>query len=105
MLDTLRKFSSSIYAKFFLLLVIIPFVFWGMGPVFQSGKQNSIVEIGKKKISTQEFISYIQNYTTQEQRLDINAIEKILPNFIGENLLSSEIKNLEIRLSDKSLSN
>ena len=104
MLDTLRKFSSSIYAKFFLLLVIIPFVFWGMGPVFQSGKQNSIVEIGKKKISTQEFISYIQNYTTQEQRLDINAIEKILPNFIGENLLSSEIKNLEIRLSDKSLS-
>ena len=76
MLDTLRKFSSSIYAKFFLLLVIIPFVFWGMGPVFQSGKQNSIVEIGKKKISTQEFISYIQNYTTQEQRLDIMQSKK-----------------------------
>ena len=104
MLETLRNFSSSIYAKIFLLIVIIPFVFWGMGPVFQSGKQNSIIEIGKEKIPTQEFIDYIKNYAPPEQRLDINSIEKLLPNFIGEKLIAKEIKNLDIRVSDDSLS-
>ena len=44
MLGPIRKFSSSIYAKVFLIIVIMPFIFWGMGPVFQSGKKNVIVE-------------------------------------------------------------
>jgi len=60
MLAKLRKFSSSIFAKFFLAIVILPFIFWGMGPVFQSGKQNTVAEIGNEKISTQEFVDYIR---------------------------------------------
>ena len=61
MLKTIRKFSSTIYAKIFLFIVAIPFVFWGMGPVFQGGKQNVIAEIGNEKISTQEFINFASN--------------------------------------------
>ena len=60
MLRTIRKFSSSIFAKIFLLLIAIPFIFWGMGPVFQGGKQNTIAEIGDEKISTQEFVDYVR---------------------------------------------
>ena len=59
MLSSIRKFSSSIYSKIFLIIVAVPFIFWGMGPVFQSGKQNTIAEIGKEKISTQEFLDFI----------------------------------------------
>ena len=60
MLGAIRKFSSSIYAKILLFVVAIPFVFWGMGPVFQGGKQNTIAQIGKEKISTQEFVNFVK---------------------------------------------
>ena len=60
MLGTLRKFSSSILAKIFLLIVAIPFVFWGMGDLFSVGNKNTIVKIGKEKISINEFINYIK---------------------------------------------
>ena len=60
MLSAIRKFSSSIYAKIFLCIVILPFIFWGMGPIFQGGKLNTIAEIGKEKISTDEFVNYIE---------------------------------------------
>ena len=49
MLSSIRKFSGSIYAKIFLFIVILPFVFWGMGPVFTGGSKNVIVKIDKKK--------------------------------------------------------
>ena len=106
MLRTVRKFSSSPIAKIFLALIILPFVFWGMGPVFQGGKLNVIVEIGKEKVSTDEFIKFIDynapspDYTTWEK----NLIEKLLSNFISEKLIAQEIENFEINLSDSSLS-
>jgi len=86
MLRTLRKFSSSIFAKIFLLLIAIPFIFWGMGPVFQGGKQNIIAEIGNEKISTQEFVDYVRYNAPNPdfETLDKNSIEKLLYNLIGE---------------------
>ena len=76
MLGSIRKFSSSIYAKIFLAIIIMPFIFWGMGPVFQGGKQNIIVEIGKEKFSTQEFIDFVRRRTNNEDNLDNNLIKK-----------------------------
>ena len=104
MLGSIRKFSSSIYAKVFLVIVAIPFIFWGMGPVFQGGKQNTIAEIGKNKISTTEFINYINSKSTENMILDDRTIEKLLSSFIGEKLMSLEIDNYNIKLSDNSLS-
>ena len=40
MLSSIRKFSTSIYAKILLGIIIIPFVFWGMGSVFSGGNTN-----------------------------------------------------------------
>ena len=106
MLSTIRKFSSSIFAKIFLLLVAIPFIFWGMGPVFQGGKLNTIAEIGKEKISTQEFIDYVK-YNAPSSDLEIldkNLIENLLSKFIGEKLIALEIENYDIKISENSLS-
>ena len=104
MLKTIRKFSSSIYSKILLVIVAIPFIFWGMGPVFQGGKQNIIVEIGNENISTQEFIDYVRyNAPTSDfESLDKNLIEKMLSNFIGEKLIALEIENHDIKLSENS---
>ena len=104
MLRIISKFSNSIFAKIFLCIIAIPFVFWGMGPLFQGGKQNTIVEIGKEKISTQEFIDFVKDNSSNKDTLDINLIEKLLSNFIGEKLIFQEIEHFGIRLSDKSLS-
>ena len=104
MLKSIRKFSSSIFAKIFLAIIAIPFIFWGMGPIFQGGKKNIIVEIGKEKISTQKFINFVRLHSTNEDVLDKNLIAKLLSNFVGEKLIALESENLGIRLSDISLS-
>ena len=106
MLRTIRKFSSSFFAKILLLFIAVPFIFWGMGPVFQGGKQNTIAEIGNEKISTQEFVDYIRYNAPNPdfETLDKNLIEKLLSNFIGEKLIALEIENHDIKLSENSLS-
>ena len=106
MLRTIRKFSSSVFAKILLLFIAVPFIFWGMGPVFQGGKQNTIAEIGNEKISTQEFVDYIRYNAPNPdfETLDKNLIEKLLSNFIGEKLIALEIENYNIKLSENSLS-
>ena len=50
MLGKIRNFSSSIFAKIFLFIVAIPFVFWGMGDLFKGGSLNTIAKIGTEKI-------------------------------------------------------
>ena len=60
MLGSIRKFSKSFLAKIFIAIIALPFLMWGMGDVFRSGKQNVLVEINDEKISSKEFITYIQ---------------------------------------------
>ena len=50
MLSSLRNFSKSKVAGIFVAIIILPFVFWGMGGVFNSGNTNVIAKINKKKI-------------------------------------------------------
>ena len=104
MLASIRKFSSSIYAKIFLCIVAIPFIFWGMGDLFYSGNKNTIAKIGKNKISTQEFINFIQNSDHNKNNLNKEVIQSLLYSFIGQKLIENEIENYGINLSDKSLS-
>ena len=59
MITSIAKFSKSIILKVFVGIIILPFVFWGMGSVFRGGSQNIIVKIDNEKISTQEFANYV----------------------------------------------
>ena len=60
MLGSIRKFSSTIYAKILLGIIIVPFVFWGMGSSIRGGNKNVVVVIDKEKYSIQEFSEYIK---------------------------------------------
>ena len=106
MLRSVRKFSSSPYAKIFLAIVILPFIFWGMGPVFQDGNQNTIVTIGKNKISKEEFINYVKynSQISEEEMLNENLMQELLYNFVGIKLMNMEIENFDIQLSENALS-
>ena len=102
MLGSIRKFSSTIYAKILLAIIIIPFVFWGMGNVFTKGSKNIIVEIDKEKYSIQQFSDFINK--TAEKKVKAKKIEGFLSAFIGEKIIEKEVENVGIKLSDNSLS-
>ena len=52
MFASIRKFSKSIFAKIFIAIIALPFIMWGMGDVFRSGKQNVLLEINEEKINS-----------------------------------------------------
>tara|TARA_Y100000590_G_C15650532_1_gene988555 strand:+ start:70 stop:1512 length:1443 start_codon:yes stop_codon:yes gene_type:complete len=102
MLGSIRKFSGSIYAKILLGIIIIPFVFWGMGSSLTGGNKNIVVVIDKEKYSIQEFSEFI-NFTANE-KVESKQIDEFLTAFISEKLIEKEIEKLGIKLSDDSLS-
>jgi len=101
MIGSLRKFSGSIYAKILLGIIIIPFVFWGMGSSIRGGSKNIVVVIGKEKHSIQELSDFIKKSSVK--KVESNDIENFLSAFIGEKLIEKEIEHFKIRLSDTSL--
>ena len=101
MLGPIRKFSGTIYAKILLGIVIIPFVFWGMGSTIRGGSKNIVVVIDKEKYSIQEFSEFIKR--TAVKKVEPNEIQDFLTNFIGEKLIEKEIEHFKIKLSDSSL--
>ena len=104
MLASIRKFSNSILAKILLGIIIIPFVFWGMGSSFTSGNRNVILVIDKEKYSTQSFVDFIQKFAPADQKINSGQVEELFSFFIGEKLIEKEIDYFNIKLSDKSLS-
>ena len=107
MLNNIRKFSKTVFAKIILVIIIIPFVFWGMGGVFNTGNTNNIVKIDNQNISTQDFMDHLNDMRldpdTIRDNIDNNLIEEILAGLISKVLLDMEIKNLDLQLSEKNL--
>ena len=104
MITSLRKFSSSIYAKILFGIIIIPFVFWGMGSSFVGGNKNIVLSIDKEKYSTQDFVNFIRTFSSLDQEIAADQIEEILTIYIGKKLIEKEADYFEIKLSDNSLS-
>ena len=73
MLGKLRNFSKSKLAIILVAIIIVPFVFWGMGSVFSGGNTNNVAKKKNKNISTQDFIEYVNN-----SRINPNELKKIL---------------------------
>ena len=107
MLDSIRKFSKTFFAKILLVIVIIPFVFWGMGGVFNSGNTNSLAKINSINISTQDFIDHVNqsniNQDIIREKLNDNILEELLAELISKKLLDLEIQSLNLFVSEKTL--
>lgn len=104
MLGSIRKFSKSWYAKILLGIIVIPFVFWGMGGVFTGGNKNVVVVIDKEKFSTQEFANFVKYQQIADKKIDSRDIDELLSTFIGNKLIEKEYDNFDVKLSDNSLS-
>ncbi len=107
MLNKLRGFSNSKLAGVLIAIIIVPFVFWGMGSVFSGGNTNNIAKINNKTISTKDFMKYI-NQTRMDasyikKNINNNVIENAISKIVSMKLLDMEINDLNILISDKTL--
>ena len=107
MISSFRNFAKTKFAGLLVFIMIIPFVFWGMGSMFSSGNTNNIAKINKKNISTQEFIDYLNGSGIPQEsikkNLENNIIQEILSGLISTTLLELEINDFEIIISEKTL--
>ena len=110
MATSIAKLSKSFFVKLLVGIIILPFVFWGMGDVFRGGNQNVIATIeSNKKISTQEFMNYVNRLNLNENELknlpQTDLIEKILSEYIGRKVMSLEIEKHGVVVNDNALRN
>ena len=107
MIRNLRKFAKTGIAKVLMVIIIIPFVFWGMGGVFSTGSTNSMATINNYNISTQDFINYLNDARsdsdTIKKNIDNNVLEELLGNLVSTTLIQMEIEDLNISISDEIL--
>ena len=107
MATSIGKISKSFFFKVLVGIIILPFVFWGMGDVFRGGNQNVIATIDSKKVSTQEFVNYVNRLNLSEEQVKnlskTDLIEQILSEYIGKKVMAYEIEKLGIVVSDSAL--
>ena len=107
MTTSIGKYSKSIFVKLLVGIIILPFVFWGMGDVFRGGNQNVIATIDSKKVSTQEFVNYLNRLNLNENQIKnlpkTDLVEKILSEYIGRKVMALEIESSGITINDNSL--
>jgi len=107
MLNKLRNFSKGKLAGVLVTIIIIPFVFWGMGSVFSGGNTNSIGKINNHNVSTQDFVDFINNSKISpeviKENINNNILEELLTQLVSTSLIDIEINELKVSISDEIL--
>ena len=107
MATSIGKLSKSFLVKLLVGIIILPFIFWGMGDVFRGGNQNVVATVDSNKISTQEFVNYINRLNLNEEQVKnlskTDLVEQILSDYIGKKVMSLEIEKLGVVISDNAL--
>lgn len=110
MIKTLRKNAKYFYFLFF--LVIITFIFWGVGTV-DKPKIEYIAEVDGQKISAERFWRnyeeirrfYREVYKEKAEKMEQTLKEKVLEDLINEEVLLWLAKKCEIEATDKEVQN
>jgi len=109
MATSIGKLSKSFFIKLLVGIIILPFVFWGMGDVFRGGNQNVIATIESEKISTQEFMNYLRQINLNEEQIKnlpkTDLVEQILSQYIGRKVMAIEIQKVGVVVNDDALRN
>ncbi|CAN1595562.1 SurA N-terminal domain containing protein [Candidatus Pelagibacterales bacterium] len=109
MLSSLRKFSETIIAKFFILLIALSFAFWGINDFFRSGYNNAVAEIDGEEISFNQFLKefnkIVKNNNIESEKIVIKKNIHILAisNIVSEKLLKIHGKKLGVFIDDTTI--
>ena len=107
MISSFRNFAKTKFAGLLVFIMIIPFVFWGMGSMFSTGNTNTIAKINNTNISTQDFIDYLNSSNISQEtirkNLENNIIEELLSGLISRSLIELEVLDYNVTISEKTL--
>ena len=108
MINPFKEFTKKkIGGLLLILIIIIAFGFGGFGGGFDIGNQNNIAKINNTKITTKDFMDYLNQSGLSQQvikeNIDKNIIEELLSSLVSMTLLNLEIKDLDLVLSKKIL--
>jgi parvulin-like peptidyl-prolyl isomerase len=112
MLKVMRKHAKYFYVLFF--IVILSFLFWGIGTVDKTGKGEIVAEIGKHKITVQDYWRSYENVDRfyreiykdkfdEAMEKKLNLKERVLDSMIQEQVLLIAAKEEGISISDEEL--
>ena len=59
MISNLRNFAKTKMAGVLIGIIIIPFVFWGMGGLFSGGNTNNIAKVNNKIVAQAEIMASV----------------------------------------------
>src|SRR5271169_2958892 len=112
MLKAMRKHARYFYVLFF--IVILSFIFWGVGTVDKTGSTEIVAEIGNYKITNDEYWKtydriyrfYRELYKDkfdEETEKKLNLKENVLDSMINERVLLIAAKEMGIGVRDDEL--
>ena len=112
MLRGMRKHAKYFYVLFF--IVILSFIFWGVGTVDKTGSVEVVAEVGKNKITAEEYWKtydriyrfYREVYKDkfdEETEKKMNLKEGVLDSMINERVLLMAAKEAGVTASDEEL--
>jgi peptidyl-prolyl cis-trans isomerase D len=100
--------KSRIGGLILIIVIIIAFGFGGFGGGFLSNNQNNVAKINKTNVTTQDLINYINQSGVSQQviqeNINNNVIEELLSGLVSVTLLSLEIDDFNLKISQNSLS-
>ena len=104
MIGSVRNFAKTKLAGVLVFIIIIPFVFWGMGSMFNSGNTNNIAKINKTNVTTRDFMDYLNQSGISQQaireNLNNNIIEELLSGLISTKLIDLEVEDFDLSVTE-----
>lgn len=113
MLSAMRKHAKYFYILLF--IVILSFIFWGVGPLDYADEDLIVAEVGRHKITAEEYWRtydsirrfYREIYRDkfdEEMEKKMRLKEKVLDSMVDEKVLLIAAKDARITVSDEELS-
>jgi peptidyl-prolyl cis-trans isomerase D len=100
--------KNQIGGLILIIVIIIAFGFGGFGGGFLSNNQNNVAKINKTNITSQDLIDFINRsgiaQETIQKNINNNIIEELLTALVSNILLSFEIEDFDMTISQSSLS-
>ncbi|HYQ48203.1 MAG TPA: SurA N-terminal domain-containing protein [Thermodesulfovibrionales bacterium] len=112
MLKTMRHHAKYFYVLFF--VVILSFIFWGVGTVDKSSNAQIVAEVGKYRISTQDYARVYEGMLKfyrdlykdkfdDEMQKKLNIKEKAIDTLVSQTVLLVAAQDTGIAVSDAEL--
>lgn len=114
MLELLRASTQGWVAKLLLILLVVSFGVWGVSGTILSGPSNSVIEVGKTKVTADDYVlAYQQSrygfsrqigrLLTREEMRSLGLEQSVLQQLISSAILDEGSRTMGLGVSDKNL--